>query len=145
MAQSNQIQSSIMFTDMVGYSRMMGDDQNHALKLLDEHNNIIIPLINQNNGKVIKLIGDAVFAQFIDACDAAICSMEIQNQLLKRNKLNHGKDQFEIRIGLHKGDVVVKDDDLFGNDVNLGSRIEGIAPHGGIAISEVFFDEIKDL
>ena len=145
MAESNQIQSSIMFTDMVGYSRMMSNDQNHALKLLDEHNNIVIPLINQNNGKVIKLIGDAVFAQFVDARDAAECSIEIQNQLLKRNKLNHGKDQFTIRIGLHKGDVVVKDDDLFGNDVNLGSRIEGIAPHGGIAISKIFHDEIKDL
>ena len=77
--------------------------------------------------------------------EAALCAMEIQTKILKRNKLAHAKDHFKIRIGLHQGQVVVKGDDLFGNDVNLGSRIEGIAPHDGIAISELFFNEIEEI
>ena len=143
MEDSNKIQSSIMFTDMVRYSRMVSKDQDHALKLLYEHNDLLISLIEKFNGKVIKLIGDAIFAHFTIAEEAALCAIEIQMKILKRNALAHAKDHFKIRIGLHQGEVVVKGDDLFGNDVNLGSRIEGIAPHNGIAISELFFNEIE--
>ena len=62
----------------------------------------------------------------------------------KRNKQSRVKDRFKVRIGLHMGEFVVKDDDLFGNDVNLGSRIEGSAPQGGIAVSEIVFNHIRD-
>ena len=112
-----------MFTDMVGYSRMVAKNQDHALKLLDEHNDIILSLIKEHEGRVIKLIGDSVFAHFNTAKHAAYCAIQIQQDIQKRNKLSHKDDHFYIRIGLHKGQFVVKDDDLFGNDVNLGSRI----------------------
>ena len=133
-----------MFTDMAGYSRMIANNESHALKLLDEHNVIILSLIEMHKGKVIKLIGDSVFSQFDHASQTAECAIRIQKDIQKRNTLNHKEDQFHIRIGLHQGTFVVKDDDLFGNDVNLGSRIEGIAPIDGIAVSEVFSESIKD-
>jgi class 3 adenylate cyclase/TolB-like protein/Tfp pilus assembly protein PilF len=141
---NKQISSAIMFTDMVGYSRMVAKDQGHALRLLDEHNNIIIPLIKKHEGKVIKLIGDSVFSQFENATITAECAIMIQGAIQKRNSLNHTEDKFHIRVGLHKGSFVVKDDDLFGNDVNLCSRIEGIAPKDGIAVSEIFAKSIGE-
>ena len=133
-----------MFTDIVGYSKMVGKDENHALQLLDAHNQILTTAIDKFGGSVIKFIGDSVFAQFEHATMAAECAVMIQADIKKRNSLNHKEDQFHIRIGLHKGSFVVKDDDLFGNDVNLCSRIEGISPKDGIAVSEVFSKSISD-
>ena len=132
-----------MFTDMVGYSRITSKNESHALKLLDEHNNIIISLVKEYKGTVIKLIGDSVFAHFSTSENAAFCALHIQQDIQKRNKLAHKNDHFHLRIGLHKGQFIVKDDDLFGNDVNLGSRIEGSSPPGGIAASEIVFNQIK--
>ena len=144
MVSSINHHSSIMFTDMIGYSRMVSNNQDHALKILDEHNNIILLIIKEYKGRVIKLIGDSVFAHFDTTCNAADCAIKIQQDIRKRNKLTHKKDHFHIRIGLHTGQFVVKDDDLFGNDVNMGSRIEGIAPKDGIAVSELFFRAIEN-
>ena len=91
MEASANHQSSIIFTDMVGYSRMVSKNQDHALKLLEEHNNIVISLINEYEGTVIKLIGDSVFAHFNTAEKTAHCAVKIQQNIHKRNKLTpHG-------------------------------------------------------
>ncbi len=143
MAESQIKVSSIMFTDIVGYSRMVARDESHALKLLDEHNTLISKSIEEYNGHIIKLIGDSVFAEFPKSRDAANCSIDIQINLIKRNKIHSKNERIHIRIGLHMGDVVVKGDDLFGNTVNLGSRIEGVAPADGILISNPVFNAIN--
>ena len=143
MVESQIKVSSIMFTDIVGYSRMVARDESHALKLLDEHNTLISKSIEGNNGHIIKLIGDSVFAEFPKSGDAANCAIDIQINLIKRNKINSKNERIHIRIGLHMGDVVVKGDDLFGNTVNLGSRIEGVAPADGILISNPVFNAIN--
>ena len=143
MAESQIKVSSIMFTDIVGYSRMVARDESHALKLLDEHNTLISKSIEGHNGHIIKLIGDSVFAEFPKPRDAANCAIDIQINLIKRNKINSKNERIHIRIGLHMGDVVVKGDDLFGNTVNLGSRIEGAAPADGILISNPVFNAIN--
>jgi len=134
--------SSIMFTDVVGYSRMIARDEAHALDLLEEHNIIIRQAIEKYDGKIIKFIGDSVFSEFDSSNNCAQSAIHIQNAFKKRNELSRKEDRVLIRIGLHCGNVVVKDDDLFGNDVNLGSRIEGIAPLGGIAGSQNFCDTL---
>jgi len=126
---------TIMFTDIVGYSAMIGRNESHALKLLDEHNQTIEPTIKSHNGRIIKHIGDAIFAEFDNPTDAVNASIIFQNKFKERNSLSRREDHIQIRVGLHKGEVVVKEDDLFGNAVNIGSRIESIAPLGGIAIS----------
>ena len=122
MSESKIRKSTIMFTDMVGYSRISSKDESNALKLLEEHNNILLLLINEHGGNVIKFIGDSIFAEFKNSTEAVNSALAIQKKIKKRNKQSKKNDRFEVRIGLHMGKFVVKDDDLFGNDVNLGSR-----------------------
>ena len=83
--------SSMMFTDIVGYSSMVGKDAKNALKLLAEHDSLIEPIINKNNGSIIKKNGDAIFAEFPDSIKAAHASIDIQKILFKRNELNRKK------------------------------------------------------
>ena len=124
-----------MFTDIVGYSAMINKDQDHALELLSIHDTIIEPLISKNGGRIIKKIGDSIFAEFPDPHASVNTAQKVQTELQKRNSVCNVKDQLQIRIGLHTGDVIRKDNDLFGHDVNLCSRIESISPSGGIAAS----------
>ena len=133
-----------MFTDIVGYSKMVGKDENHALQLLDKHNKMITGSIQKFNGSVVKFIGDAVFAQFEKPGEASHCAVNIQQKFIQRNKMHSKNDRIHIRIGLHMGDLVVKGDDLFGNTVNLGSRIESVAPVDGILISSPLYDSIQE-
>ena len=128
MAESQIKKSTIMFTDVFGYSRMVGRDESHALKLLDKHNKIITAAIEAHDGSVVKFIGDAIFAEFKKPDEASHCSVNIQQKFIQRNKIHSKDDRIHIRIGLHMGDLVVKGDDLFGNTVNMGSRIESVAP-----------------
>ena len=135
--------SSIFFSDIVGYSSMIARDEKAALELLDEHDIILEAHIAKNKGKIIKHIGDAIFAEFSNSDSAAKAAIDIQKELRERNKIAQGKNQIVIRIGLHYGSVVVKGDDLFGNDVNLCARIEPTAIPGGIAVSKTFHSNIK--
>ncbi len=92
-----------MFTDIVGYSAMVGKDESDALSLLDEHNNIIFPIIEENEGQIIKLIGDAIFARFLSAYSSLNAATKIQNILSERNSVSKNNQEINIRIGLHSG------------------------------------------
>ena len=133
-------ESSIFFSDIVGFSSMIARDEKAALNLLDEHDLILKEHIEENKGVIIKHIGDAIFAEFSDSKAAALAAIGIQKELKKRNSISRGKDQIVVRIGLHYGSVVVKDNDLFGNDVILCARIEPTSIPGGIASSGIFLD-----
>ena len=98
----------------------------------------------KNNGKIIKHIGDAVFAEFHCTVDAVNSAINFQNKFKDRNALCRKDDCIVVRVGIHKGEVIEQDDDLFGNAVNLGSRIEGTAPPGGIAISDIVKKELSN-
>lgn len=123
---------------------MIARDEKGALHLLDEHDIILEAHIKKNKGKIIKHIGDAIFAEFDDSNLAAKASIGIQNQLRSRNDYARGKDQIVVRIGLHYGSIVEKGNDLFGNDVNLCARIEPTAIPGGISTSKNFLDRLSD-
>ena len=133
-----------MFTDIVGYSKMVAKDEKYALSLLDEHNQIIFPIVEKFNGRIIKLIGDAVFAEFETPLYSIQSAMDIQKKFRDRNQIIRIQDQVQIRIGLHTGEVIEKDNDLFGHDVNLGSRIENTTPPGCITVSEDVFMAIEN-
>ena len=99
-------QTSLFFSDIVGYSKMIARDESHTLDLLKEHDSILEKEIKNNNGIIIKHIGDAIFAEFPSINSAADASVAIQKELSHRNTIYRGKDQFNIRIGLHKGNIV---------------------------------------
>ena len=144
MASDNIYKSTIMFTDIVGYSAIVDKNQSHAMELLSMHDKIIEPIIKENNGRIIKKIGDAIFAEYSNPSESIQAAQKTQVELSKRNSVCNPKDKIVIRIGLHIGDVIRKDDDLFGHDVNLCSRIESIAPVGGIACSSNLISSLSN-
>ena len=105
MAESQIKVSSIMFTDIVGYSSMMSKDESHSLKLLSEHNRIIEPVILKHSGKIIKYIGDSIFAQFDNPETAVLSAVELQFKLKQRNRLAKRRDKIPLRVGIHLGKV----------------------------------------
>ena len=133
------ISATFMFTDIVGYSTLINKDQDLALELLEKHNQILMPAIENNNGKIIKHTGDGYFAYFLSSDDALTSATEFQTKINNRNKLSKGKHRFQIRVGIHTGEAVNKNNDLFGHDVNIASRIEGLCVFGGIAVSDAVF------
>ena len=126
---------SMLFTDIVGYSKMMSSDEKRALSLLSEHDDIVGKAITEANGSVIKNIGDAFFAEFDSAKDALDACTNFQLALQNRNKLKEKKDQIWVRAAVHQGNVLRRDGDLFGHDVNICARLESIAPEGGVVAS----------
>src|SRR5215204_4342992 len=121
--------AAIMFTDIVGYTALMGADEEKAFDLLGRNREIQKPLITRYNGTWIKELGDGVLASFNTASDAVTCAISIQQSCLKIPGLS-------LRIGIHLGEVLFEDGDVFGDGVNIASRLQAIAPIGGIWISE---------
>ena len=135
--------AAIMFTDIVGFSHQMGLDENHALELLDKHNKILNRTIENFNGHTLKHIGDSIFAEFDSSTNAVNCAIDIQTQLKQYNTDETQEDVIAIRIGIHIGEVVIRDDDLFGDGINIASRLEPLAEPGGICISQEVYKSIK--
>ncbi len=127
--------AAIMFTDMVGYSALSQRDSKVALQLLEEHRQILRTIFPDFNGTEIKTIGDAFLVEFQSALEAAECSIAIQRALAKRNADAPADRQIQLRIGVHIGDVVHRDGDVYGDGVNIASRIEPLANPGGICMS----------
>ncbi|MBC8377324.1 MAG: adenylate/guanylate cyclase domain-containing protein [FCB group bacterium] len=136
--------SAIMFTDIVGYSKMMTMDEQNAFRLLEIHDDICEKLIAGRNGRLVKKIGDSIFAEFSSSLDASQCAIEIQNELRVYNSDKNTEDQIWVKIGIHVGDVVEKGGDLFGEGVNIASRIQPLAEKGGICISNEVFRSIQN-
>src|SRR5579883_2920570 len=134
---------AIMFSDIVGYSRRMGEDEGSALALLDEHHRIVVPAIERSGGTVLKFMGDGILASFESAAASVLCGIALQRTLASRNKGKSEKEQIVIRIGIHVGDVVMREGDVFGDGVNLAARIEPLAEAGGICISQTVYDMVR--
>ena len=124
-----------MFTDMVGYSALAQRDDELALELLEEHRLLLREIFPRFHGTEIKTIGDGFLVEFHSALEAAQCTVEIQRALSKRNDDVPLERRVEIRIGVHIGDVVHRNGDVYGDGVNIASRIERLAGAGGICVS----------
>src|SRR5256885_210991 len=127
--------AAIMFTDMVGYSALAQRDDKVALELLEEHRRLLREIFPQFHGSEIKTIGDACLIEFGSALEAAQCAIEIQRTLAKRNHDVTSNRRIELKIGIHIGDVIHRDGDVYGDGVNIASRIEQLAGAGGICVS----------
>lgn len=127
--------AAIMFTDIVGYTSLMADDETSALRMLDKQRELLQPLIESHNGQWHKEMGDGTLSSFTSAADAVHSAIEIQNQC-------RDSSGFKLRIGIHLGDVVFSEADVFGDGVNIAARIEPLAEPGGIAVSGSVFDTL---
>jgi adenylate cyclase len=127
--------AAIMFTDMVGYSALAQRDDKVALELLEEHRRLLREIFPRFHGTEIKTIGDAFLVEFGSALEAAQCAIEIQRTLAKRNHDVSADRRIELKIGIHIGDVMHRDGDVYGDGVNIASRIEQLAGAGGICVS----------
>src|SRR6266702_4048559 len=127
--------AAIMFTDMVGYSVLAQRDDKLALELLEEHRQVLREIFPRFNGTEIKTIGDAFLIEFNSALEAAQCAIEIQRTLAKRNHDVTTDRRIDLKIGIHIGDVVHRSGDVYGDGVNIASRIEALAGAGGICVS----------
>ncbi|MFC1513521.1 adenylate/guanylate cyclase domain-containing protein [candidate division KSB1 bacterium] len=129
--------AAIMFTDIVGYTTLMSKDEHKALDVLQRKRDTLKPFIAKYNGEFLKEIGDGTLSSFTSAVEAVTCAIAIQRTL---------KDEpdFNIRIGIHIGDVVIGESDVFGDGVNVAARIEPLAEPGGISVSEKVYDDVKN-
>ena len=129
---------AIVFTDMADFTTISSHDEQKALDLIQKQNDIIKPIVEKHNGECLKEIGDGLLFSFDSSLEAVRCSIEIQEILKDIDDLN-------IRIGIHQGDIFIKDGDVFGDDVNIASRVEGFAPIGGVAISDKVHKDISSV
>ncbi len=128
MSQSRQL-AAIMFTDIVGYTTLMGNDEQKAFELLKKNREIQKPIIEQFKGTWIKELGDGVMASFNIVSDAVNAAIKIQEACYQNGA-------FLLRIGIHQGEVVFDEGDVFGDAVNIAAKIQGIARPGSIYVSE---------
>jgi class 3 adenylate cyclase len=136
--------AAILAADVVGYSRLMEQDEAGTLAALKTHRaELIDPLIAEHNGRVVKLMGDGAPVEFASVVDAVACAIALQSGMAERNAGSSEQRRMEFRIGVHLGDVIVEDDDLYGDGVNVAARLEGLAESGGICLSQQAYDQVE--
>ena len=135
MTQTRRL-AAILAADVVGYSRLIGADEEGTLNRLRViRAEVIDPKITEHRGRIVKTTGDGLLVEFSSVVDALRCATQWQQRMDERNAAAPGDDRIEYRIGVHQGDIVVEDEDIFGDGVNVAARLEGLADPGGICVS----------
>jgi class 3 adenylate cyclase len=146
--------AAILAADVAGYSRLIGADEEGTLgRLRAIRADVIDPKINEHHGRLVKTTGDGLLVEFASVVEAVRCATEVQKIMAARNGGIPADQRMDLRIGIHVGDVVVEDGDIFGDGVNVAARLEGLAEPGGICVSarvqedaagklEVSFDDL---
>jgi TolB-like protein/class 3 adenylate cyclase len=129
--------AAVLAADVAGYSRLMGRDEEGTLAQLKSfRKSLVDPAISEHRGRIVKTTGDGMLVEFASAVDAARCAVEVQRGMAKQNSVVPQDVRIEFRIGIHVGDIIIDENDIFGDGVNIAARLEGIAEPGGVCISD---------
>jgi adenylate cyclase len=135
--------AAILAADIVGYSRLMGADEEGTLAALKAvRQDVTDPTIEEHRGRIVKTMGDGLLVEFGSVVDAVLCAVEIQRAMTMRNEGIAADRRIVFRIGINLGDIIIDEDDIFGDGVNLAARLEALAEPGGICISQVVRDQV---
>ena len=137
--------AAILAADVVGYSRLMSHDEEGTLRLLKAHlGELVEPHIAAHRGRIVKRTGDGLLVDFASAVEAVRCAVAIQAGMADRNRATMDDSRVEFRIGINLGDVIIDGDDIYGDGVNIAARLEALAEPGGLCVSRVVRDQIRD-
>jgi adenylate cyclase len=137
--------TAILAADVAGYSRLMGEDEEGTHERLKAHlSQLVDPKIEEHRGRIVKNTGDGLLAEFPSVVDAVRCAMEIQRGMIDREPEVSEEQRIRFRTGVNLGDVIVEEHDIFGDGVNVAARLEALAEPGGVCISRVVRDQVRD-
>jgi TolB-like protein/class 3 adenylate cyclase/tetratricopeptide (TPR) repeat protein len=137
--------TAILAADVAGYSRLMGADEEGTHERLKAHRRALVdPKIAEHHGRIVKTTGDGMLVEFPSVVDAVRCAVEVQRGMVERNAETAENNRISFRVGVNLGDVIAEEDDIFGDGVNIAARLEALAEPGGICISRVVRDQIRD-
>src|SRR5580692_2165942 len=137
--------AAILAADVAGYSRLMAADEEGTHKCLKAHlRQLINPKITEHRGRTVKNTGDGMLAEFASVVDAVRCAVEIQRGMIDREPEVPDEQRIRFRIGINLGDVIAEEHDIFGDGVNVAARLEALAEPGGICVSRVVRDQVRD-
>jgi TolB-like protein/lipoprotein NlpI len=134
--------AAIMFTDLEGFSALAQQDESLSIRILDKHRELIRPILGEHEGREIKTMGDAFLVEFASALDAVECAVHLQEVLRKYNL--DAAEKILVRAGIHVGDVIHREGDVYGDAVNIASRIEPLARGGEVCISEQVYAQVRN-
>src|SRR5215469_6158264 len=135
--------TAILAADVAGYSRLMGADEEGTLRRLAEiRRERFDPKVSAHHGRIFKTTGDGLLVEFSSVVDAVRCAVEIQRAMAELNAAEPAERRMDFRMGINLGDVMAVEDDIYGDGVNVASRIEGLAPPGGICLSKIVVDQV---
>jgi len=137
--------AAILAVDVAGYSRLMGEDEEGTLAALRAiRRDLGDPKIKEHRGRIVKTTGDGLLVEFASVVDAVRCAVETQREMATRNTRIPPERRIEFRMGINLGDIIVEDGDIFGDGVNVAARLEALAEPGGICVSRVVRDQVRD-
>jgi adenylate cyclase len=137
--------TAILAADVAGYSRLMGADEEGTHERLKAHlSEVVDPKIREHRGRIVKNTGDGFLAEFASVVDAVRCAIDVQQGMVERNAPIPEEERIEFRIGINLGDVIAEEHDIFGDGVNVAARLEALAEPGGICVSRVVRDQVRD-
>jgi adenylate cyclase len=141
----NRRLAAIFAGDVAGYGRLMGVDDEGTLRQLKAHRKELVdPKITEHRGHIVKTTGDGMLVEFVSVVDAVRCAVDIQRGMVERNVEVPADRRIEFRIGINVGDIILDGDDIFGDGVNVAARLEALADPGGIMVSSVVHDQVRD-
>jgi class 3 adenylate cyclase/outer membrane protein OmpA-like peptidoglycan-associated protein len=136
---------AVLAADVVGYSRLMGADEEGTLAALKTvRREVTDPKIEEHSGRIVKTLGDGLLVEFASVVDAVRCAVDVQREMALRNRDVISDKRIAFRIGINVGDVIIDDTDIFGDGVNVAARLEALAEPGGICVSRVVRDQVRD-